>query len=134
MGYFSWSDELSVGSSFIDNDHRKLISLVNQLHEAMSQRQGKEIVQSVLVELIKYSQEHFEREEEHMQKIQYAELAAHKAEHDKLLNEVLDLQKKFNDGGELLTFQVSRFLREGLVAHIMKSDMKLATAIWKLYA
>jgi hemerythrin len=129
MGYFSWTDELSVGSTFIDNDHRKLIGLVNQLHEAMSQGQGKEILKNVLVELIKYTKEHFRREEEHMQKIQYAERTAHKVEHDKLLNEVLDLQKKFNDGSVMLTIQVSKFLREWLVTHIMKSDQKLATAI-----
>jgi hemerythrin len=133
MGYFSWNDELSVGSSFIDNDHRKLISLVNQLHEAMREGQDKDILQPVLAELIKYTQEHFTREEEHMEKIQYADRAAHKAEHDKLLNEVLEMQKKFNDGSAMLTFQVSKFLRDWLVNHIMQSDKKLAAAIWKKY-
>ena len=129
MGYFSWSDDLSVGSSFIDNDHRKLIGLVNQLHEAMSQGHGKEILQSVLAELVKYTKEHFRREEDHMNKMQYVERDAHKVEHDKLLHDVLDLQKKFNDGSVMLTIQVSKFLREWLVTHIMKSDKKLATAI-----
>src|SRR3954470_18942787 len=109
MGYFSWSDDLSVGSSFIDNDQRKLISLVNQLHEAMRQGQGKEILQPVLAELIRYTQEHFQREEEHMEKIQYAERAEHKREHDKLLSDVLELQKKFDDDSAMLTFQVSQF-------------------------
>lgn len=129
MGYFSWSADLSVGSTFIDNDHRKLIGLVNQLHEAMSLGHGKDIMETVLVELIKYTKEHFKREEDHMQKIQYADRVAHKVEHDKLLHEVLELQKKFKDGSVMLTIQVSKFLREWLVNHIMKSDKKLAAAI-----
>jgi hemerythrin len=134
MGYFAWSDDLSVGSSFIDNDHRKLIGLVNQLHDAMSQGHGKDILANVLVELIKYTKEHFRREEDHMQKMQYADRAAHKVEHDKLLDQVLDLQKKFNDGSVMLTIQVSKFLREWLVTHIMKSDKKLADAIQMQHA
>jgi hemerythrin len=134
MGYFAWSDDLSVGSSFIDNDHRKLIGLVNQLHDAMSQGHGKDILANVLVELIKYTKEHFRREEDHMQKMQYVDRAAHKVEHDKLLDQVLDLQKKFNDGSVMLTIQVSKFLREWLVTHIMKSDKKLADAIQMQHA
>lgn len=134
MGYFSWSDELSVGSSFIDNDHRKLIALINELHQAMRRDQGREILQPVLTELIKYTQEHFAREEEHMLKIDYAERAAHKLEHDKLLSEVLEMQRKFDDGSAMLTFQVSKFLRDWLVKHIMESDRKLAAAVWKRYA
>lgn len=129
MAYFAWSDDLQVGNSFIDNDHQKLIALVNRLHDAMAQGQGKDILGKILDELIRYTREHFKREEDHMQKIRYADFAAHKQEHDKLIKEVVDLQSKFSAGNGMLTVQVSGFLRNWLVNHIMKTDKKLASAI-----
>ncbi|QDZ30076.1 bacteriohemerythrin [Noviherbaspirillum sp. UKPF54] len=129
MAYFAWTDELQVGNSFIDSDHQKLISLLNQLHEAMAQGQGKNILGKILDELIRYTREHFKREEDHMQKIRYADFAAHKQEHDKLIKEVVDLQAKFNAGNGMLSVQVSGFLRNWLINHIMKTDKLLASAL-----
>ena len=129
MTYFSWNDDLKVGNSFIDSDHQKLINLVNQLHDAMAQGHGKEILGKILSELIRYTQEHFKREEDHMQRIRYAGYASHKQEHDRLIREVVELQNKFNTGNGMLSVQVSSFLRNWLVNHIMKVDKDLAFAI-----
>ncbi|HEY0845868.1 MAG TPA: bacteriohemerythrin [Noviherbaspirillum sp.] len=134
MAYFSWTDDLRVGNSFIDSDHQKLIHLVNQLHDAMAQGHGKDVLGRILGELIRYTQEHFKREEDHMQRINYASYAAHKQEHDKLIREVVDLQNKFNAGNAMLSVQVSGFLRNWLVNHIMKVDKELASAIRQLAA
>lgn len=131
MAYFAWNDELAVGNSFIDGDHQKLISLINKLHDAMAQGHGKEVLGTTLGELIKYTREHFKREEDHMLRIAYPGYAAHKQEHEKLLKEVTDLQAKFNAGNGMLSVQVSTFLRGWLVNHIMKVDKDLATAIRK---
>ena len=134
MTYFAWNDDLKVGNTFIDNDHQKLIVLVNQLHDAMAQGHGKEVLGKTLSELIKYTQEHFKREEDHMRQIAYPGYGAHKQEHDKLIKEVVDLQDKFNAGNGMLSVQVSSFLRGWLVNHIMKVDKDLAVAIKKLAA
>lgn len=134
MAYFSLSDDLKVGNSFIDSDHQKLVDLVNKLHEAMAQGHGKEVLGSILGDLIKYTREHFKREEEHMQRIAYSGYAAHKQEHDKLIKEVIDLQHKFTNGNGMLSVQVSGFLRNWLVNHIMKVDKELAVAIKKVAA
>jgi len=129
MAYFSWSEDLRVGNSFIDSDHQKLIKLVAQLHEAMAEGHGKDVLGKTLAELIRYTQEHFKREEDHMLRMRYPGYAAHKQEHDRLMREVLDLQTRFNAGNGMLSVQVSGFLRNWLVQHIMKSDMELASAI-----
>ena len=46
MSYFSWSEDLSVGSKFIDDDHRKLFDLANRLHVAMGEGRGKDVIES----------------------------------------------------------------------------------------
>lgn len=134
MAYFALTDDLKVGNSFIDSDHQKLVNLVNKLHEAMAQGHGKEVLGDILGDLIKYTREHFKREEEHMQRIAYAGYTAHKQEHDKLLREVVELQNKFTAGNGMMSVQVSTFLRNWLVNHIMKVDKDLASAIRKMAA
>jgi hemerythrin-like metal-binding protein len=129
MAYFSWNDGFSVGSEFIDNDHRKLIDLVNDLHDAMAQGKGRETLGRTLAELIEYTREHFRREEDVMQRIDYHGAASHRDAHARLINDVTELQRKFNDGGELPTAEVSKFLRDWLVNHIMRTDMAFASAI-----
>jgi hemerythrin-like metal-binding protein len=131
MAYFSLTDDLRVGHSFIDSDHEKLIALVNQLHDAMGKGHGKEILGKILNELIHYTREHFKREEDEMKKIQYAGINEHKAEHDKLIKEVVALQAKFISGNGMLSVQVSSFLRSWLTNHIMGTDKKLAAVLKK---
>jgi hemerythrin len=132
MTYFKWGADLSVGNSFIDHDHRRLIGYVNDLHSATTKGKGREVVESILVALIKYTQEHFQREEHHMERMHFAGIEAHKQQHRELLQQVLALQEKYKEGHITVAAQVSHLLRDWLSLHIMKSDKKLAAAIRKV--
>ena len=129
MARMTWSDDLSVGNEFIDNDHQTLIGLINEFHDAMAQGKGSEVLRVTLGNLIKYTAAHFKREEEEMVRIGYADAIAHCSEHEKLIREVLALQKRFSEGNVLLTVKVSQFLSDWLVNHIMKTDKALGIAI-----
>jgi hemerythrin-like metal-binding protein len=128
VSYFVWSDELSVGNAFIDSDHQMLVDYINQLHEAMAKGHGKEVLGKILNELIRYAKEHFQREEDHMKSIRYADFPSHKQEHEIFIKEVSDLHAKFSAGNAMLSVRVSKFLKDWLVNHIMKLDRKLAAA------
>ena len=79
MALFLWSDsELSVGNSLMDNDHRQMVKLINDLFLAMEEHEGKVVLARLLGDLIKFTQDHFKREEELMQRIRYPEYAHHK--------------------------------------------------------
>ncbi len=129
MALFEWSDSLSVGSQFIDDDHKKLVKLVNDFHDAMEQGRGNDVIGKVLRNLVLYTQAHFGREEAEMQRIQYPRFLAHKLEHDKLIKEVSDLQSGFLSGKAMLTIKVSKFLRDWLLTHIQQTDQLLAKAL-----
>jgi hemerythrin-like metal-binding protein len=47
----------------MDNQHRQLVDLLNQLENAMAKGKGKELVGKILSELIRYTQTHFSSEE-----------------------------------------------------------------------
>ena len=129
MALFTWNDDLSVGNSFIDGDHNKLIKLINDFHNAMEQGRGNDVIGKVLNNLVIYTKEHFKREETEMQRIKYPRYLAHKLEHDKLIKEVAELQASFASGKTMLTLKVSKFLRDWLLTHIMQVDKLLADAL-----
>ena len=129
MAFFVWSDELSVGNTFIDNDHRHLIALLNTLSDAIGDGTGQDVLAAVLNDLIVYASEHFKREENVMLEIAYAEYPAHKEAHDKLTREVLELQKRYDSGETRLTAELLMFLSSWLLEHIMEVDKKMADAI-----
>lgn len=129
MPLFTWSDAYSVGNQFIDNDHKKLVKLVNDFHDAMQEGRGNDVIGKVLHNLAIYTKEHFNREEAEMQRIKYAYYLKHKQEHDKLLDEVAQLQSSFQNGKAMLTIKVSKFLKEWLINHIQQTDQLLAKAL-----
>jgi hemerythrin len=127
--FFQWNNDLSVGNTFIDYDHRHLIDLLNNLYSAMIEGKAPDVVGTVLNDLIQYTQEHLIREEIVMHGFRYAEYAVRKEAHDNLTLKVLTLQKKFNDGETELSVELLTFLFEWLFDHIMQKDKKLVEAI-----
>ena len=124
MALMEWSSAISVNVQKFDDQHKKLVDLVNQLHDGMKAGQGVAMLGNVLQSLINYTATHFADEEKMMQAQGYPEYAKHKAEHDKLVGQVLDLQKKFQSGTAMLTMTVMSFLKDWLVKHIQGEDKK----------
>lgn len=129
--FFDWNDELSVGNEFIDNDHKKLIKMINSFHNAMQEGRGDDVIGKVLNNLFIYTSEHFKREEDEMSRINYAMLADHKTKHTQLLKQVEDLQNDLNNGKIMLASKMSYFLKDWLYTHILQADKLLAAAIAK---
>jgi len=124
MAIMEWSPTFSVKVKKFDDQHKKLVELVNQLHDAMKAGQGNAMLGVVLQSLINYTATHFKDEEQMMQANGYPDLARHKSEHEKLVKQVLDLQQKFLAGGSVLTMTVMSFLKDWLVTHIQGEDKK----------
>lgn len=124
MSLMQWSPLFSVKIKKFDDQHMKLVDMVNQLHDAMKAGQGNAVLGTVLQSLIAYTATHFKDEEQMMQAHGYPDLARHKAEHEKLVKQVLDLQQKFQSGASVLTMTVMSFLKDWLMTHIQGEDKK----------
>jgi len=129
MAQFSWTDDLRTGSSLIDGDHRKLVDLVNALFQSMQCGEGNGRESKAMNDLIAYTGEHFGREEAEMERIQYVAVLAHKAEHVKLLKQLIELKQMLDAGGRMNDPAVADFLSQWLRDHILTTDMKLAAAL-----
>lgn len=125
MPLIVWNDKLSVGIASIDEQHKKLVSLLNQLHDGMMNGKGKLILGGVLQGLVEYTTVHFKYEEDLFARTGYAEGAVHKAHHDELVRRVLDVRKQYESNGPAaLTIPVMNFLKDWLTAHIQGEDRK----------
>jgi hemerythrin-like metal-binding protein len=127
MAFMNWSAQLEVGHNEIDSQHKKLVDLVNKLHDAMKNRTGQEALKPVLNELVSYTKYHFSTEETLMKSKGYPDFPSHKKEHDALTQQVVDLQNKINQSNtSLVTIETMNFLRDWLKNHILGTDMKLS--------
>jgi hemerythrin len=122
MALIEWKDELATGVAKFDGQHKQLIAMINELHDAMSAGKGKEAMGKILNGLINYTVTHFRDEEELMTKGGYPQLAAHKQEHKAFTDKALDLKKKYESGNMFITVEVMNFLRDWLTKHIKGTD------------
>ena len=124
MSLFAWKEEYSVNIKEIDDQHKVLVGMVNEMHDAMSKGQGKEVLGPILDKMVDYTKKHFTTEERLMQQYRYPEFNEHKAKHTKMAEKVLALQKDFHQGSFQLTYEVSKFLKDWLNKHILGTDKK----------
>lgn len=126
-----WSDELSVGIQEIDEQHKVLVGLLNELHDAIQERHGREASAEILGRLADYTRIHFAVEESLFRIFNYPGYEEHKAEHEELIKEVTDLQAKISSGETAITFQLLHFLKAWLTQHILDSDMEYSQFLLK---
>lgn len=127
MALFTWKEEYSVNIKEIDDQHKELVAMINELHEAMMQQRAKDVLGKILNKLVSYCAGHFATEERLMQTHGYLEYAGHKAKHDKMTAKVLALQNDLKANKLNLTTEVSQFLRDWLDKHILGTDKKYST-------
>lgn len=125
MSLITWTPSLSVGVAEMDEQHKKLVKMINDLHDAMKAGKGKETLSRILSELASYTRTHFSAEEGHMARFKYADLASHKAAHAELIKKLGDVQKAQNEG-QNVTLDVMKFLNSWLTDHIIGTDKKYA--------
>lgn len=122
----SWDDKLSVGIEEIDNQHKALVSLLNQLHTAIHEKHGTTACMEILDRLVEYTRVHFTVEESLMRILGYPEYEDHHEEHDKLIVQVVELQQKLKSGKANVSFELLHFLRGWLSHHILETDKAYA--------
>jgi len=126
---FDWRPEYSVQIPEIDAQHQRLFALAAALHTAMGQGKGKAVLEQSLAQLVDYTKVHFATEEQFMSKYGYPDVVAHKAQHDQLTAQVLELQRKFRAGNTTLTINLMVFLKNWLEHHIAGSDQQYSIYI-----
>jgi hemerythrin len=117
-----WSDSLSVGLSVIDEQHKKLVEILNRLHDGSVSGKGNEQLKGILLELVQYTVDHFATEEKYFEEHNYPDTAAHKEAHAALVKQVAAFNDAFQAGDAKLSGDLFKFLRSWLNGHIRGTD------------
>jgi hemerythrin len=122
-----WTQDLSVGVSEIDNQHKKMFEMADALFDAEKGRKEKAFLAELFGFLDDYVREHFADEEQYMMKIGYPGFARQKKEHDVFIRQLEILKKEFaSSGGDIvLTINTNHIILDWLRDHISKLDKKI---------
>ena len=128
---FTWSDDFSVHIQEVDEQHKVLVSLLNQLHVAIVEHRAKATAREILDQLAEYTRTHFLLEESLMRLTHYPGFDIHKQQHEELIGQVQSLQHKLDDEKVTITFELLHFLKNWLVQHINESDKRFGAHFQK---
>ncbi|HBF37238.1 MAG TPA: hemerythrin [Firmicutes bacterium] len=122
-----WTEDLAVGVTIIDDQHKELYQRINQLLEACNQSKGREVVGETIKFLEDYVVTHFGQEEEYMQKYNYPDYPKHKGYHTEFIKSFQELKARFDaDGpGAHIVIMTNRIVVGWLNSHIRNVDKLL---------
>lgn len=118
-----WEEGFSVGVKEIDEQHKELVAILDDLYNAMLKAKGKEILEVTLQRLTDYTAKHFAMEERLFKKYNYPEARAHKAEHDAMLRKLTKFKKE-HKRGELVGVDLMNFLKDWFINHLQTTDYR----------
>jgi hemerythrin len=125
--YVEWKDEYSVGIASIDQQHRKLLNLINNLQTAVNYKTGAEFEREALDELVDYTKTHFGYEEDLMEQHGYPDFTTHRAEHELMIARVEQVLAEYQKDQDSAMQNAVDFLKDWLIRHINGTDKKYSS-------
>lgn len=126
MGLIEWRKEFETGVTEVDHEHQELVELINELHEQIGANASREKVSDFLGEVFAKISAHFALEETVMRKHHYDEYADHKADHEKLLDDLRDIMDDFEAGTDAdYKNALGAAVRDWFVNHFKTKDARL---------
>ena len=127
MSLIEWHKEFETGIAEVDHEHRELVDLINALHAEIEKGGVRENVSAFLGEVFARIAAHFALEETVMRKHRYDEYAEHKADHERLLDELRDIMDQHDDEGHFndASQALATTVRDWFVNHFKTRDARL---------
>ncbi len=119
-----WDKKYSVGVKKIDDEHKKLIGIINKAAVAVKFNNKSRMVLAILDEMINYSGYHFLTEETYMVSFDYPEYLFHRNEHIGFTEKTIDFQNRIVSGDSQVATEALEFLKQWLDNHIQEIDSK----------
>jgi len=119
-----WDDSYSVGIEEIDNQHKKIIKIINQVLEIIEEESLDDNLKTIIKELIDYSNYHFKFEEDYFEKFNYEDKDSHLEKHGEFRAQLMKISQEFQDDKMEAAYQIIDFLENWLIDHINGTDKR----------
>ena len=124
MEIIEWSEDLSVGIAKVDEQHKKLIQMMEELGQAIRNDEASDVVEDVLTNLFNYAQSHFALEEELFRRHKYPEMALHELEHQRFIAKAFAFKERLSAKRPGLDVELLSFLSSWVLNHIELTDKR----------
>lgn len=127
MPLVQWTEAMSVGLAELDNDHKMLIKVINQLESNSGDAARSRVIRQCLLALRRYSEFHFAREEKVLSVCNFPGIEVQKSEHRDFLKRIGEVTRRFDakpeESVEVVNEELLSYLRDWLNHHILIEDM-----------
>ena len=123
MNIIKWDQKYSVGIESIDVQHKQLFKMLSGFYERF-QTDSQSAYDKLVDDAFKYVEYHFGYEETSFKRYGYDDTEAHIKEHKLFINKLLDIKQRKKEGKPVLTMELTNYLKNWLVEHILGVDMK----------
>lgn len=130
MAYMEWTRDLESGLPVIDEQHKRIVEFINELHDA-SQTGNIDETNHVMEGLLNYTVTHFEFEEDLQEKAGYPFLKAHQRIHEIFMKKVAEIRARSNKGEDVAQ-ELLKLLKGWLASHIKGEDRDYVEAVKKI--
>ena len=120
----NWNDSYSVGNAEMDEQHKKLIEIINKLFKSFKEGNAQDILSEILNEMIDYSNYHLNSEEKLLFKHDYPEKDNHEAIHQEFRDKIDELKLIIQKKDEGAHYKLIEYLKNWWTNHILIEDMK----------
>jgi len=121
-----WSNTFSCGIKLIDDQHKGLVKMVNEMfnHISGDEKQEHLYFNKIILEAVDYIRVHFVTEEKIMRFTKFKGYAEHKKEHDNFVLTVIENINAYNTGERFNLLNFTKFLKNWVLSHIAIMDKK----------
>ncbi len=122
MTMIEWDDKYCVDISLIDEQHKKLIEIINKASMVEISSNNPKDVLAILDQMTEYILKHFETEEHYMREFNFPGLESHRNEHIDFTNTTIDYKIRAVGGDYKIINEIIEYLMEWIVNHIQVID------------
>ncbi len=122
--FVEWNQKYEIGVDFIDEQHRSLVRLINELHAGLQDRYGDrpKAFEKAAHQAVEYVKTHFSAEENWMKLTGFAGYDRQRAEHAQFVKQLIECSRAFKPHDLRPAFAFVKFLAEWLMSHIAIED------------
>ncbi len=119
-----WLRAWETGVKEIDDQHKKLVEIINKLLKAQFEHKENAVLREVMIELVEYTKVHFSSEENFYEKHRFDGLQEHKAQHRVLVNQIVHILEEMRDGKFEVHNELTAVLKNWLIKHVLNYDIR----------
>lgn len=125
--FLEWTAVYRLGVEMLDYEHQDLFARLNELNAELLRHDEREKIEACLGEIYARMEAHFALEEQFMREHKFPGSAAHKTEHDQLLDEFMEFMMRFERDATLTYGPAEQAtLKHWVVDHVLTSDLEMS--------